>query len=51
MTWMGGSGIVVVKRWRAMSDNLVLEMLRHIREQNDNIRADILEIKERLGFI
>ena len=34
-----------------MSDNLVLEMLRHIRNQNDDIKADIQEIKERLGFL
>lgn len=34
-----------------MSGNLVLEMLRQIRDQNDNIRADLQEIKERLGAL
>lgn len=32
-------------------ENLILEHLRHLRGAFDNMRADILEIKERLGIM
>lgn len=41
-----------------MGDNLVLGMLRNVREQNNairsdlaEVRADIQELKERVGFV
>jgi predicted nuclease with TOPRIM domain len=34
-----------------MSDNLVLEMLRAMRSDIADIKADIIEIKERLGLL
>ena len=34
-----------------MSDNLVLELLRAIRADIGTLRADVLEIKERLGLL
>ena len=34
-----------------MSDNLVLELLRAIRGGIAEMKTDIIEIKERLGFI
>ncbi|RJF89720.1 hypothetical protein D3874_24395 [Oleomonas cavernae] len=32
-------------------ENLILEHLRHLRGMMDNMRVDILEIKERLGIL
>jgi predicted nuclease with TOPRIM domain len=34
-----------------MSDNLVLEHLRHIRGTTDGLRDDMREVKERLGLL
>jgi chromosome segregation ATPase len=34
-----------------MSDNIVLEHLRHIRGQLDGLKTDMLEIKERIGSL
>ncbi len=34
-----------------MSDNLVLELLRAIRGDIAEMKTDIIEIKERLGFL
>jgi len=34
-----------------MSDNLVLELLRAMRSDIADIKADIIEIKERLGLL
>lgn len=32
-------------------DNLVLDILRHSRSRVDNLAADVMEIKERLGLL
>ena len=34
-----------------MSDNLVLELLRAIRGDIGEIKADLIEVKERLGIL
>jgi predicted nuclease with TOPRIM domain len=34
-----------------MSDNLVLELLRAIRGDLSNIKADVIELKERMGLL
>ena len=34
-----------------MSDNLVLDLLRAIRSDTGEMKADIIEIKERLGLL
>ena len=34
-----------------MSDSLVLELLRAMRGDTSQIKTDIIEVKERLGFL
>ena len=34
-----------------MSDNLILELLRAIRGDTGELKADMIEIKERLGLL
>jgi len=34
-----------------MSDNIVLELLRAIRGDLSNIKADVIELKERMGLL
>ena len=34
-----------------MSDNLVLELLRAIRGDIAGLKTDVLEVKERIGFL